>query len=255
MTGSCTETPILEKRANIEERLDRLPRGIEAAKDGPPCGQVNVLLVDSEGHAGHLAEDLHASGFGVTWSVNENVGKPAVSADAAGAAAVLLQVPLGGRLNVEVLGIAARHARGRPIVLVGDRAAVSFIEEAVDWGVDDFILYPCALEELSLRLTAVLGRWRSKQDELRELRRATTRALKKWFEETIGTTNAHLWSVAFYCGFLTMMEDLPDDVKACLLHLGSGSAALRRSVQDALRLSQPSETDEVEKHSDTTTKG
>jgi len=134
-------------------------------------GQFHVLLVDGQGHAGHLAEDLHAVGFGVTWLLNGDATNPSGAPDSWTADMVVVQIPPDGRLSFDTLARAAKRAPGKPIVLAGDSVALPFIEEAVNWGVDDFVLYPCNVDNLSLRLTAVLRRWRAMQDDLEEAKR------------------------------------------------------------------------------------
>jgi len=193
---------------------------------------MHILLLDSGGHAARLVETLHAAGFGVTWLVDGIPGAPAESARARRVDAVLVQVPPGGLLTFKALESAARCAPGRPIVLVGDCAALSFIEEAVSWGVDDYLLWPCAVEDLTLRLMAVVRRWRAREDDLDEARCGAACASRDPLEETIRTADKHLATVAFYCGLLAMVEELPGDVRKCLLHLSGDSTALRRSARE-----------------------
>jgi DNA-binding response OmpR family regulator len=74
---------------------------------------------------------------------------------------VLLDMTLPGRSGFDLLADAARHSIKASFLLLSDRDCLEDKLRGFRLGADDYVVKPCAMEEIEARVAAVLGRRRS----------------------------------------------------------------------------------------------
>src|SRR5512133_3403079 len=126
-----------------------------------------LIVEDDEAQGATLRDGLQASGFEVTWVLS---GFEALKlARSEPPDLIILDVVMAGMDGLAVCRwLKMTHAtRELPVIMLTSRGAVHERVEGLNVGANDYVLKPCAPEELEARILAAL-RVREMQTELRE---------------------------------------------------------------------------------------
>jgi DNA-binding response OmpR family regulator len=118
---------------------------------------VKLLVVeDDERIAEALAEDLTEQNYAVEIALDGEAGWGLLQAFTYDL--VLLDVMLPKMDGIELCRRLRSHGQSMPVLMLTARDAVTDKVLGLDAGADDYVLKPCALEELSARIRALLRR-------------------------------------------------------------------------------------------------
>lgn len=115
-----------------------------------------LLAEDDKNTAFMLKEELEDSGYRITWAPDGHEAVVALNAQSFDLA--LLDISLPQKDGLQILSLIRNHQKNMPVVLLTARTLLEDRLLGFKAGCDDYITKPFHLEELFLRLEAILRR-------------------------------------------------------------------------------------------------